>query len=346
MVRDRLGERDVRVRARVVVNATGPWSDALRRLEQATAGAPAVRATPVAAVQGSVGVHVAVPRARVENRGAVTLLSPVDGRVMFVLPDGALSVIGTTETPATRSPDEVRATESDVAYLLESANRFFPSARLTRSDVVSAWAGIRPLVASEASRDLGRASREHAITRGPAGVITITGGKLTTYRVMAADVVDEVERALGRPRRQSPTADRPLPGGELQSIDTEVSAARATTKDDEVGQRLVHAYGSAWRTVWRRANVTQGGTARIVPGRPYIMGEMAYAVEHELACTLGDLLVRRTRLAFETADHGVAVAPMVADVVAPLLGWNAQLRAAEIERLRAEVGRIFDVERS
>jgi glycerol-3-phosphate dehydrogenase len=343
-VRDRLSDRDVRVRARTVVNATGPWSNTLRHLEEAAAGTRPARGTVASVVLGSVGVHVAVPRARLGNRGAVTLLSPVDGRVMFALPDGPHSVIGTTETPTTRSPDEVRATERDVAYLLESANGFFPNARLTRSDVVSAWAGIRPLAAAGASADLGRASREHAITRGPGGVITITGGKLTTYRVMAADVVDEVDRRMGRRPRRAPTVDLPLPGGDLPSVETEIGAARATTGDDEVARRLVYAYGSAWRAVWRRATATQGGTARVIPELPYVMGEMVYAVEHELACTLGDLLIRRTRLAFETADHGFAVAPAVAEVVAPVLGWNTEMCAMELQRLRDELGRIFEVE--
>ncbi|MDQ3997732.1 MAG: glycerol-3-phosphate dehydrogenase/oxidase [Gemmatimonadota bacterium] len=343
-VTDRLGDQDVRVRARTVVNATGPWSDSLRRLEEAAAGAAMAHPAARSVVRGSVGVHVEVPRARVGNRGAITLLSPVDGRVMFVLPDGAHAVIGTTETPTTSSPDEVRATERDVAYLLESANGFFPSARLTQSDVVSAWAGIRPLVAAGASADLGRASREHAITRGPGGVLTITGGKLTTYRVMAADVVDEVERAAGRQPRRAPTADSPLPGGDFSSLETEVAAARAATGEDDIARRLVQAFGSAWRSVWTRANATPDGTARVVPALPYVMGEMVYAAEHELARTLGDLLIRRTRLAFETSDHGLAVAPAVAEVVGPVLGWTAETRLAEVRRLRGEIARVFEVE--
>ena len=340
---DRLGGDEIEVRARTIVNATGPWSDTLRHLEEIATGASS-RATTVSAVRGSVGVHVAVPRVRLGNRGAVTLLSPVDGRVMFALPDGRHSVIGTTETPTMRSPDDVRATERDVQYLIESANGFFPEARLTRSDVVSAWAGIRPLVASGAARGLGRASREHAITRGPAGVITITGGKLTTYRVMAADVVDEVERSMGRRPQRAPTANSPLPGGDLPSVETEIGTARATTGDDDVARRLVHAYGSSWPTVWRHATAAQSGTARVVPDLPYILGEMVYAVQGEMACTLGDLLVRRTRIAFETRDHGAAVAATVAEVVAPALGWSAARREAELERLRLEIARIFEVE--
>jgi glycerol-3-phosphate dehydrogenase len=344
LVVDRVGERDVEVRARVVVNATGPWSDALRRLEELAAGSRSAPSASAPVVRGSVGVHVAVARNRVGNRGALTLLSPLDGRVMFVLPDGTQSVIGTTETATTASPDEVRATERDVAYLLESANEFFPEARLSRADVVSAWAGIRPLVAAGAAGDLGRASREHAVTRGPAGMITISGGKLTTYRVMAADVVDEVERRLGRRPTRSPTSSSPLPGGALQSVEAEIARARTVVGDDDVALRLVHAYGRAWPTVWTRAAAMPEGVARLVPGLPYLMGEMAYAVEHELACTLGDLLIRRTRIAFETRDHGLAIAPAVADVVAPLLGWDAVRQSSEVKRLQAEVDRIFDVE--
>jgi glycerol-3-phosphate dehydrogenase len=343
VVSDRIAATDIETRARVIVNATGPWSDAIRRLEEAasvtSSGGPAA-----AAVRGSVGVHAAVPRARVRNRGALTLLSPVDGRVMFALPDGDLCVIGTTETATMTSPDEVRATERDVAYLLESANSFFPTARLTRADVVSAWAGIRPLVASGPATDLGRASREHAVTRGPAGVVTITGGKLTTYRVMAADVVDEVERSLGRRPRRSPTANAPLPGGNLPSVDVEIAKARATVRDDAVARRLVRAYGSAWPAVWSRAGSIPNGTARVTAALPYINGEMAYAVEQELACTLGDLLIRRTRLAFETRDHALSLAPVVADIVAPLLGWDAAARARALAGMREEVRRVFDVE--
>jgi glycerol-3-phosphate dehydrogenase len=231
-----------------------------------------------------------------------------------------------------------------VAYLLESANAFFPDARLTRSDVVSAWAGIRPLAAAGASGDLGRASREHAIARGPAGVITITGGKLTTYRVMAAQVVDEVERGLGRTARRTPTSDTPLPGGDVTSIDRELSAARTAVGDADVGSRLVYAYGSAWRDAWQHATAAPGRTARVVAGLPYVMGEMSYAVERELACTLGDLLIRRTRIAFETADHGWSVAAAVADAVGPALGWDAPRRELELDRFRLEIGRIFSVE--
>jgi glycerol-3-phosphate dehydrogenase len=344
IVTDRIGGEDVAVRATVVVNATGPWSDTLRQLEQTAVGLVPTPGSAAAIVRGSVGAHVAVPRERVGNRGALTLLSPIDGRVMFVLPDGAHSVIGTTERPADASPDDVRATERDVAYLLESANAFFPKARLTRTDVVSAWAGIRPLAAASDARDLGRVSREHAITHGPGGIVTITGGKLTTYRVMARQVVDHVERKLGRRSRRTPTDTLPLPGGDLASVDSAIAAAQATIGDGDVARRLVHSYGSRWHDVWERATREPGGTARISGELPYLMGEMSYAVEHDMACTLGDLLIRRTRLAFETVDHGRSVAASVAAAVSSLLGWDDAARVRAVDRFAEEARRIFDID--
>ncbi|MFN2564581.1 MAG: FAD-dependent oxidoreductase [Gemmatimonadaceae bacterium] len=342
---DRRTGRVLEVWARVVVNASGPWSDTLRRLESAAAGDGARGPMGPPMIRGSTGVHIAVPRERVGNRGALTLLSPVDGRVMFVLPDAVHTVVGTTETPTTVSPDDVRATEQDVAYLLESANRFFPEARLTEADVVSAWAGIRPLAAAAAPGELGSASREHTISHGPGGVIAITGGKLTTYRVMAAQVVDAVERRLGRSARRAPTADAPLPGGDVASLPAELAAARDATGADDIAHRLVYAYGNAWKDVWKCATDSPNGASRIVPGLPYLMGEMVYAVERELACTLGDLLIRRTRIAFETADHGWSTAPAVADAAAPVLGWDARRKEPELEEFRAEIGRVFEIER-
>ncbi|HEX6059255.1 MAG TPA: glycerol-3-phosphate dehydrogenase/oxidase, partial [Gemmatimonadaceae bacterium] len=160
---DRLGGGEIAARARVVVNAAGPWSDAVRRLAEPGTGA---------GLHGTKGVHVTVPRERIGNRGAVTLLSPLDGRVMFVLPAGRHAIVGTTDTETQATPDDVRATTADIDYLLRSANAFFPEARLGRDDVVAAWAGVRPLVASQYGAGTTAASREHALARGPSGLLS------------------------------------------------------------------------------------------------------------------------------------------------------------------------------
>jgi len=333
-ITDRLGGSTLDVSASCVVNATGPWTDGVRRMEDPTAPS---------AVLGSKGVHIAVPASRVGNRGAVTLLAQ-DGRVMFVLPAGMHTIVGTTETETVETPDQVRATCADVDYLLASANRAFPDAALTADDVIAAWAGIRPLAAMAHSGDPNSASREHLVETGPRGVITVTGGKLTTFRVIARDVVDAVFRALVRRAPRVRTDLTPLSGGDIRDLSAEIAAARAATGTDDVADWLVHAYGGAWHQVWAR---TQGDAAlgqRLAPGHPYVAAEVMHAVDAEFACTLADVLVRRLHLAFETRDHGLAVAPRVAALMAPLLGWTDRGIALALAEYASEVHRIFAID--
>lgn len=334
-VTDRLGGREVSVAARVVVNATGPWADALEGLAGGQA-APSVR--------GSKGVHVSVARRRIGNESALTLLAPQDGRVMFVLPAGDFAIVGTTDTYETVSPDQVRASRADVAYLLAAANHFFPEARLTYGDVVTAWAGLRPLVASaQAAADPGAVTREHLVREPVKGMVSVTGGKLTTYRVMARDTVDAVERSLGRTPRRARTAIVPLPGA-VGDVVREVGAATSLTQNAAVAERLVHAHGAAWRAVWELAADDEELASRVDDSRPYLIAELLHAVTHELALTLGDLLVRRVPIAFETRDHGRAAARRVAPIVARWLGWSADETRAAIADYDAEVARIFTIE--
>ena len=336
---DHLTGQEVTVRARAVVNATGPWSDEIRRLDAPSGSSPAVR--------GSKGVHLSVPRERLNHRDAFTLLSPKDGRVMFVLPADNFTIIGTTETSTRAHPAEVRASEADVAYLLESANAFFPEARLTRADVVSAWAGIRPLVASGyhgAQADAGSASREHAIDVSPSGVLAISGGKLTTYRVMARDVVDAVERHLGQPRHRSPTDALPLPGGDIRGLDAEFAAARAEVGDEATAIHLVRSYGSRWRRVWALTREEASLARPLAEGLPYRAAEAVWGVTHELVHTLSDLLIRRLKVAFETRDQGHAAARVAAEVMAPRLGWDAAETQRQLDVYAADALRIFGVD--
>jgi glycerol-3-phosphate dehydrogenase len=326
----RLHER-LEVRAAVVVNATGPWSDQLQSLDD-----DAHRQT----IRGSKGVHIAVARERIDNRHALTLLSPRDGRVLFALPGGSTAIIGTTDTYTSEGPDDVRATAGDVAYLLDSANAFFPNAHLTRDDVIAAWAGIRPLLPT-ASNTPGSASREHAISASAGGLVTITGGKLTTYRVMAAQVVDAVMSRLGRSAGDSPTEAAPLPGGDFVSYDDLIAEIARTTNDVDLAARLADAHGSRWREVWNE--IEMDGADRLDDSLPYTIGEMRYAVRNEMALTIGDLLIRRTHLAFETRDHGMSVAGRVAEAVAAVLGWGVDDQRRAVEEYGGEVDRIFGV---
>ena len=330
VVSDVLSGQAINVRATVTVNAAGPWSTSVRRMDQP--GAPSV-------VQGTKGVHLAVPAARVGNRGAVTLLSVVDGRVMFVLPFGALTIVGTTDTQTAATPDTVRASRADIAYLLESANAAFPAAALTEADVISAWAGIRPLSASvrETGTDPASLSREHSIDTSDGGVISISGGKLTTYRSMAGEVVDAVERALGRPVTAPATQSLLLPGGALGATEGTIGAAAARVGSPDVASRLVRAYGDRWALVWAYAERDSTLAQPLVARLPYIRAEALYAAEREMACTVSDILMRRTQIAFETRDNGRSVAPLVAE----LLGWDT---VTAVEQYAADAERVFGID--
>jgi len=334
-VHDAIGGSEVQVRARVVVNATGPWSDDTERLADAAVGQ---------AVHGSKGVHLIVPRRRVGNEAALTLLAPRDGRVFFVLPAGDFAIIGTTDTFEPVSPDEVRASVADVAYLLDAANHFFPAAALTRDDVITAWAGLRPLVAGDVGTDdPGAVSREHAVSERVPGLVRVTGGKLTTYRVMARDTVDAVQRSLAMRLTPSQTGRTPLTGGTIADPLREIGAATTLIGDAAVASRLVHAHGDEWRAVWALAEGDAALRERIEPSRPYIVAELRWAIEHELACTLTDLLVRRIPLAFETRDHGRAAARRMVSRCATWLGWDDTGAREAVVEYDAEVQRLFAI---
>ncbi len=288
------------VRARVLVNATGVWENDFSSDERARR------------LRGSKGVHISVPRERIGNREALTLISPVDGRVMFCLPAGRQAIIGTTDTWTSESPETVRAHRSDVDYLLRSANSYFPRAELTATDVVSAWAGIRPLASGRAASP-GTISREHSIVTDDSGIINVTGGKLTTYRSMAAEIVDLVQTTLGKTRQRSATDSVELPGKERDAA-------------------LV---------ALQRENPALGKP--LAPGLDYTGAHLVYGVKEEMARTLSDLLIRRTHVAFETPDHGLGVAATAADVVGPVLGWGTEEKSARLRDYGHEVERMFSI---
>lgn len=327
---DAINDETFIVRAATIVNASGPWSDDVRSME-----APGERQS----VAGSRGAHIAVSQERVGNRGAITMIHPVDGRVLFTLPAGEQTIIGTTETPTGASDRESRASNEDVAYLLAAANAYFPAAALMTSDVITAWSGIRPLARQLATGDVGSASREHTIARGPKGVIHVTGGKLTTYREMASQVVDLFAGPEALPER---TALLPLPGGERPVEDVR-SEATEVIIDAAVRDRLAFAYGTRWREVWDLGEERPELRERLDPAHAVIGAEFVYGAQREMAMTLGDLLIRRTRLAFEMADQARSLAPMVADLVQQMLGWTDRHRDAALTNYENEVKDVFSV---
>jgi glycerol-3-phosphate dehydrogenase len=325
VVRDVLTGETASIRANVVVNATGPWSDHLRTLDDP-------QATPI--LRLTKGAHVSVPRRRLGNEHAVTMLSQIDGRVMFVLPWGDLAYIGTTDTDADASPDELRATAADVTYLLRSANAAFPDAHLAANDVVSAWAGLRPLLREDHAHP-SQVSREHRVLESPHGLISIVGGKLTTYRVMARDVVDRVAARLreldGRPvPPRAPTDRQPLPGGEAAELEVLVEAARARGASEATARHLVAQYGSDSAAVLNLVDRDRPLGEPIIAGRPEIWAEITYAVEREMAVRVQDVLIRRLHLYYELPDQARSVVARVAARMKQLLGWDDVKEAEEL----------------
>jgi len=233
---------------------------------------------------------------------------------MFCLPAGPQAIIGTTDTWTDESPETVHAAAGDVDYLLRSANAYFPRAQLTQDDVVSAWAGIRPLASGRAANP-SAVSREHSIVTDGSGVINVTGGKLTTYRSMAAEIVDRVQEALGQKSTAAPTDSVELPG-----VDRQKEIARLQSENASLAKPLVE-------------------------GLDYTGAHLVYGVSNEMAQTLSDLLIRRTHLAFETRDHGKSVAASAADIVAPLLGWNYQMKSARIHEFGEDIAHMFAISR-
>jgi len=327
-VRD-LSSGDTRtVRSLIVVNACGPWVDQLRRLDEPDAS-PVLRLTK--------GAHVAVPRQRLGNTHGITLTSPIDGRVMFVLPweDAEQSYVGTTDTDEHVSPDDVRATGEDVVYLLRSANAFFPQARLSPQDVVATWAGLRALLRPDGHLAPSQVSREHRIIESASGLLTIAGGKLTTHRAMAQELVDRVAARLGaldgRPRAPHPPTDRlPLPGGETADLDGLAKAAVERGASETTARHLVGRYGSEAAAVLNLVDRDRALGGRIMAGRPELWAEVVHAIEREMAVRLSDVLVRRLHLFYKTRDQAVPATSAVADRMAGALGWDGSRRAEEL----------------
>ena len=324
---DRLtGERGV-IRASVVINATGPWADRVRRLEDAGA-------EPL--LQPTKGVHVLVDRSRLDHRDAIAFTSPIDGRVMFVLPWGNLSYIGTTDSDTDEPPDQLSVSADDIVYLLRSANARFPSARLSVEDVRATWAGLRPLLADQ-GRSASSRSREHALVQGSGGMLTVVGGKLTTYRAMAAEVVDLAMRELrhrdGRQRQgEARTDEDPLPGGEAADLSQFRDRGLDLGIPPASVDHLLRHYGTEAAGIFNLAGADRRLLRPLVEPHPAIEAEVIHAVRRELAQTVEDVLVRRFHLYYEHPDHGASVAHRVAELMSEELGWDPPRIQEEAER--------------
>ncbi|MEY2463295.1 MAG: glycerol-3-phosphate dehydrogenase [Acidimicrobiaceae bacterium] len=314
------GQR-IDVRAEAVVNATGVWADDVRALDEGT---------HPDSIRPAKGIHITVPWSKVQNSIAVVVPVPKDKRSVFVVPWGERTYIGTTDTDYDGPVDDPQCTREDIEYLLKAIN-FSTTTGVSEGDILGTWAGLRPLVKSAASVRTADLSRRHKVARSASGVVTITGGKLTTYREMAADTVDEVSALLGRRVGRSRTKHLPLLGADGYD------SVMASAASDPALQHLADRYGDEARTVLTLAAGMPGGLDPLVPGLPYLRAEALYAARHEMACTLDDVLSRRTRSRLLARDASAAAAADVAALIAPDLGWDEAEQANQVDTYRRSV---------
>jgi len=322
-VRDDEGGVTFDVRARTVVNAGGPWVDDLRRLDRPQ-DQPSLHLTK--------GIHVVYRASDLPARHCVVMRAR-DGRPVFVVPRAAHIYVGTTDTDYVGPLEEPEITADDVAYLQDALARTFDGIDATPERAVGAWAGLRPLV-QEPGKKPSEISRKDEIVVSPTGLVTIAGGKLTAYRRMAERVVDKLAPLLGRPLPSSPSAEQTLPGGDLRGASDlgafamlpdvraaldKVSAATA--------ERLIATYGSDALDVIGTADGPDA-LSMVSPEVPLSVAEIQYAIRHEMALTLVDILERRTRLSYFATESARSAARAVAAIAARELEWDT----ARIER--------------
>jgi glycerol-3-phosphate dehydrogenase len=333
VVRDLITGVEEELRARAVVLALGAWTDeAIKRFE-----IPIQRDL----LRRTKGVHLVFPRERLPLRRAITLISPVDGRVMFAIPWRERTVIGTTDTDFEGTADEVHADAADAQYLCDSANGYFPKAKLTPQDVIATWAGLRPLIKPDHAEDESDVSREHEVFVRDDGLVIIAGGKLTTYRRMAREAVRDAVRWLRthddefreQPERAG-TKDRPLPGAvglDEPSLEGVAKIGKQLMErhgiDADTATHLCGVYGVRAHLLGEAIAKTRSLGDRLNSDLPYVWAEVDFAVQHDLARTLDDVLSRRVPLLLTGRDQGLDVAPRIAERIGGLLGWDA----AEIE---------------
>jgi glycerol-3-phosphate dehydrogenase len=313
------------IHADVVINATGVWTDDVERLVD----------DPERDVTASKGVHLVVRKDRIES--SMGLITKTKNSVLFIIPFGEFWLIGTTDTAWTLDLAHPAACTGDIDYLLDQVNRLLTNP-LTRNDVVGVYAGLRPLVAGSHGATA-QLSREHAISHPAPGMVTIAGGKFTTYRVMASDIVDAALAERGGTMPVSRTEDVPLVGSEGWTKRWEDRARTAEDRGVPVAtiEHLLRRHGSDTERILDLVDADPDLGERLDPEAPYLRVELVWAAQCEGALHLDDLLTRRTRLSIEVRDRGVAAAPEAARLVAPILGWDEATIAREIQHYEARV---------
>ena len=318
--------RKLDIRARVTINATGVWTTAMERLAGVASPLP---------VHPSKGVHIVVPRERIDSE--LALILPTEKSVLFVLPWSTHWIIGTTDTPWEFGLDHPAASRADVDYLLEHANAILRRP-LTTEDITAVYVGLRPLVAQDAA-DTAAVSREHVVRRSAPGLVSIAGGKYTTYRIMARDAVDVAARDLPFGVPPSHTESVPL----LGAVGSAQAGQRARLHPAAAGlspgqlDHLARRYGTLALRVLDLVAEDPALGAPVDGAGTYLGAEVRFAVLNEAALHVDDVLTRRTHIAFESPDRGRRAVEDVARLMAPVLEWDEDAVSHEIEHYRSRL---------
>jgi glycerol-3-phosphate dehydrogenase len=326
-VRDLDRGGDVEIRARAAINATGVWTDDTQALVGLTGGFH---------VRASKGIHLVVPADRLDAGTGLILRTATS--VLFVIPWGAHWIIGTTDTDWKLDKAHPAASALDIAYLLDQVNRVL-RVPLTRDDVQGVYAGLRPLLAGE-SELTSKLSREHVVGRPAPGLVVVAGGKYTTYRVMAEDAVDAAVAELGG-LNTGPSRTQTVQLAGAEGFAALWGARHRVAQRHGIpvatAERLLRRYGTLVEELLAPA-AERPQLAHPVPGAEgYIAAELLYAASHEGARHLDDVLTRRTRISIETWDRGLSASALTAELIAPVLGWEPEQVAREVEYYRLRV---------
>lgn len=316
----------VEIRTRSVINAAGVWSADMQRL----AGGEGLEVT------ASKGVHLVVPRDRIASETGIILRTRVS--VLFVIPWGEHWIVGTTDTPWALRRAHPAASRSDIDYLLGWVGSVLATP-LTHDDIIGVYAGLRPLLSGE-SEKTSKLSREHAVLDGGDGMVTVAGGKYTTYRVMARDAVDAVAPYLERPLPASRTERIPLVGAPGFDV-----VAAPDDIEDAQWRRLLGRYGALACDLADLMSEQPDLREPLVGDAPYLRAEIVYAATHEGALHLDDALTRRTRISVETRHRGLDAVAETARLMGDALGWSAETREREMEHYQARVAAEIDSQR-
>ena len=327
--RDLVSGEMLAIKATVTVMCAGVWSDELHANFDLKAGYN---------VTMSKGVHIVLPGSAIKSDAGIILKTPVS--VLFIIPWADKWIVGTTDTPYTGDRAEPIANPEDVQYILDQANRVL-TPQLKIEDIIGVYAGLRPLVANNKGSVTTKLSREHTVDRPAPGFVSIAGGKYTTYRIMGRDVIDLAVNELRKLSPESVTEKLPLIGADgyfalVQQIER---IADESGLDSQTVTHLLNRYGSLISEILDLIKRDPSLAQKLDADLPYIKAEIYYAVSHEGARTVDDVISRRTRIAFEAHNQGVDLADAIAEIIAPVLGWSAKERRASVAAYESLVER-------